>query len=89
MINVYVNYDDVLVLDVQKDKVVLCLCRYTIVIVTVPNSDGARDYLQSSVFLRGKCMARDVFAFSAVVRRFVVATAVSMRASNPLLRRRL
>lgn len=59
------------------------------VIVTVPKTGGARDYLQFSAFLREKCMARDVFACSPAVRRAVVATAGTMRPRNPHLRRRL
>lgn len=74
--------------DVQKIKLYLSMYRCN-VIVTVPKTGGARDYLQFSAFLRGKCMARDVFSCSPAVRRAVVATAGAVRPRYPYLRRRL
>lgn len=55
----------------------------------MPNTGGARYYLQLSVFLSGKCMARNVFACSAALRRSVVATVDALRSRSALHLRRL
>lgn len=49
------------------------------IVVAVPKYGGARASVQSSAFLSGKCMARDVLARAAALRRALVAAADALR----------
>lgn len=64
--------------DLYKDKLRIGSCHGA-------KDGGARGSLQSSAFLSGKCMARDVFTFSAAVRGALVAGADALRSRSALL----